>query len=89
VENVTPEDIMAEAISARAEKAGVHRFTEPGAANICSAEGIVLVQALKEGPLKIDFGHCRFIRDALTGEHVDGQKPVPFRLGEVRLFKMR
>ena len=89
VENVAPEDITAEAIAARAAKAGVHLFTAPGAANVCSAEGVVLVQALKEGPLAVDFGSCGTVRDALTGALVcNGPKAVfPFRLGETRLFK--
>ena len=88
VENVTPADITAEAIAARAAQAGVHRFTAPGAANVCSAEGVVLVQALKEGPLEIDFGLCGPVRDALTGAFVcNGPRAVlPFRLGETRLF---
>ena len=90
VENVTPEDITAEAIAARARKAGVHCFTAPGAANVCSAEGIVLVQALKEGPLEIDFGSCGTVRDARDGTVVcNGPKvTLPFRLGETRLFKL-
>ena len=89
VENVTPEDITAEAIAVRAAKAGVHLFTAPGAANVCSAEGIVLVQALKEGALEIDFGKSGTVHDALTGAFVcNGPKAVlPFRLGETRLFK--
>ena len=89
VENVTPEDITAEAIAARAAKAGVHLLTAPNAANVCSAEGIVLVQALKDGPLEIDFGKGGAVHDALTGAFVcNGPKAVlPFRLGQTRLFK--
>jgi len=90
VENVTPGDITAEAIAARARKAGVHCFTAPGAANVCSAEGVVLVQALKEGPLAIDFGSSGTVRDALTGAAVcKGPKvDLPFRIGETRLFRV-
>lgn len=90
VENVTPEDITAEAIAARAAKAGVHCFTAPGAANVCSAEGIVLIQALKEGPLEIDFGRRTTVKDAFGGEFVcDGPKAtLQFRLGETRVFWM-
>jgi hypothetical protein len=90
VENVTPEDITAEAIAARAAKAGVHLFTAPGAANVCSAEGIVLIQALKEGPLEIDFGRPATVKDAFSGEFVcDGPKAtLQFRLGETRIFRI-
>ena len=90
VENVTPEDITAEAIAARAAKAGVHRFTAPGSANVCSAEGIVLIQALKEGPLEIDFGRRATVKDAFSGEFVcDGPKAtLQFRLGETRVFRI-
>ena len=89
VENVRPEDITAEVIAARAEKAGIHRFTAPGAANVCSAEGIVLVQALKDGPLEIDFGSSGAVHDAMTGVFVcNGPNVVlPFHTGETRLFK--
>ena len=88
VENVTPEDITAEAISARARAAGVHCFTEPGAANVCSSEGVVLVQSLRDGPLAIDFVSCGAVHDALNGGFVcTGPKAtLPFRLGETRLF---
>ena len=90
VENVTPQDITAEAIAARARKAGVHCFTAPGAANVCSAEGLLLVQALQEGPLEIDFGRRGAVMDALGGEFVcNGPKAsIPFRLGETRIFRM-
>ena len=89
VENVTPADITAEAIAARAEKAGVHLFTAPGMANVCSAEGVVLVQALQEGPLEIDFGSSGAVHDALSDAFVcNGPKAVlSFRLGETRLFR--
>ena len=89
VENVTPQDITAEAIAARAAKAGVHCFVAPGTANICSAEGVVLVQALKDGALEIDFGSPGAVYDALNGEFVcNGPKAtLPFRMGETRLFK--
>ena len=90
VENVTPQDVTAEAIAALARKAGIHCFVAPGAANVCSAEGVVLVQALREGPLEIDFGRCGAVRDALNGKFVcDGPKAtLPFRLGETRLFRI-
>ena len=88
-ENVTPQDITAEAIAARAAKAGVHCFVAPGTANICSAEGVVLVQALKDGALEIDFGSPGTVYDALNGEFVcNGPKAtLPFRMGETRLFR--
>lgn len=90
VEDVTVRDITAEAIASRAREAGVHCYTEPGAANICSADGVVLVQALREGNLAIDFGSHAIIRDALSGDFVcKGPKTVlPFRLGETRLFRV-
>ena len=89
VEGVKPEDLTAEAIASRARQVGVHCFTEPGKANVCSADGFVLVQALQEGPLAIDFGPCATVKDALNGEFVcNGPKAiVPFRLGETRIFK--
>ena len=89
VENVTPQDITAEAIAARARKAGVHCFAAPGMANICSAEGVILVQALKDGPLEVDFGVAGAVRDALNGGFVcDGPKAtLSFRKGETRLFR--
>ena len=48
-----------------------------------------IVQALKEGPLEIDFGSRGTVRDALTGAFIcNGPKAVlQFRLGETRLFK--
>ena len=48
-----------------------------------------VVQALKEGPLEIDFGKCGAVHDALSGAFVcNGPKAVlPFRLGQTRLFK--
>ena len=90
MENVTPQDVTAEAIAALARKAGIHCFVAPGAANVCSAEGVVLVQALREGPLEIDFGRRGAVTDALSGDFVcNGPKAtLPFRLGETRLFKM-
>ena len=90
VENVTPQDITAEAIAARAKEAGIHLFTAPGSANVCSSEGIVLVQALKDGPLEIDFGSCGVVKDAINGTFVcNGPKAVlPFRMGETRLFNV-
>ena len=90
VENVTSEDITAEAIATRAAEAGVHLFTAPGVANVCSAEGIVLVQALQEGPIAIDFGKSVTVHDAQSGSFVcNGPKAVlSFRLGETRLFKV-
>ena len=88
VEDVTPQDITAEAIADRAGKAGVHCFTAPGEANACSSDGVVLVQALREGPLAIDFGSDGVVRDALSGKFVcvGPKAELPFRLGETRLF---
>ena len=88
VEDVTPQDVTAEAIADRARKAGVHCFTAPGEANVCSSEGIVLVQALRAGMLAIDFGSDGAVRDALSGKFVcvGPKAELPFRLGETRLF---
>lgn len=91
VENVTANDITAESIAMRAKAAGVHLYTPAGKANVCSSEGYVLVQALEEGPLEIDFGTVTPITDVLTGVTV-GRGPrltLPFRLGETRLFTNR
>lgn len=89
VENVTPADLTAEAIAAQARKAGVHLYTPPGKANVCSAEGLVLIQALVEGPLTIDFGAMGTVRDFITGKTIGcGPKiTIDFRLGETRLFQ--
>ena len=88
VENPTPSDLTAEAIAARATKAGVHRYTAPGKANICSAEGYLAVQALADGPLEIDFGAGGEVIDVLTGKTL-GRGPkltLSFRKGENKLL---
>ena len=48
------------------------------------------MQALKDGPLEIDFGKGGEVHDVLTGAFVcNGPKAVlPFRLGETRLFRV-
>ena len=84
----TPVDMTAEAIAAHARRAGVHLYAEPGKANVLAAEGYVLVQALVEGPLDIDFGRDGDVRDWFTGAAL-GRGPklsVPFRKGETRIF---
>ena len=90
VENVTAADLTAEAISVQARRAGVHLFTAPGKANVCSAEGYVVVQALQEGPLEIDFGTACRVVDMLTGEPV-GHGPVVtrrFATGECHVYRL-
>ena len=90
VENVTAADLTAEAISVQARRAGVHLFTAPGKANVCSAEGYVVVQALQEGPLEIDFGTACRVVDMLTGEPV-GHGPVVtrrFAKGECHVYRL-
>ena len=90
VENVTPADLTAAAIGARARAAGARCYTAPGRANVCAAEGFVLVQALGEGPLEIDFGEAGPVTDFLSGETV-GTGPrliLPFRTGETRIFRL-
>ena len=85
---VSGADLTAEALAARAKRAGAHCYVEPGKADIAVAEGFVLVQALSDGPLEIDFGVTGPVRDALTGQTI-GNGPrltVPYRLGETRIF---
>ncbi len=55
-----------------------------------SSEGFVLVQALRDGPLEIDFGSSSAVYDAFNGSFVcSGPKAtLPFRLGETRLFRV-
>ena len=89
VEAPTVEDLQSAAIAARARTAGVHCFAAPGLANVCSAEGLLAVQALTEGPLELDFGVNGEIADFFTGEVV-GRGPrltLPFKAGENRVFK--
>ena len=90
VENPEPQDLSAKAIAGRARKAGIRCYTAPGEANICSAEGFLLVQALKDGHLEIDFGTQGAVRDASDGAFVcRGPKAaLPFRKGETRIFRM-
>jgi len=91
VEKMSGADLQAEAIAARAQKAGVHLWAPAGRANVCSAEGIVLVQARQDGLLDLDFGFAGEVVDFFTDEPV-GRGPkigVPFRQGETRLFRLR
>ena len=90
VEKMTGADLQAEAIAARAKQAGVHLWTAAGKANVCSAEGFLVVQALEEGPLALDVGAACEVVDFFTGETV-GKGPaltLPFRLGETRVFRL-
>ena len=90
VEKLTAADLAAGAIAARARQAGVHLWTAADKANVCSAEGLVVVQALEAGPLAIDFGAAGEITDFFTGASVGTgpQLTLPFRLGETRVFRI-
>ena len=77
-----------ELVCAFAKMAGVHLFTEGNAA-IWAAEGILSIQAHKSGPLVIQTGHSRTVKDTLTDAKL-GRGPritVPMEAGEVRVLR--
>ncbi len=87
----TGEELTAANLALCARRAGAHLYTKPGEADIASAEGIVMVQAQKDGPVEIDFGVDAQVRDFLTHAAV-GQGPrvkLVFRRGETRIFDVR
>ena len=64
-------------------------FTEAGP-SVWAAEGFVSVQACTNGPVQIDIGSQRSVRDALDDTAV-GAGPhltIPMTRGEVRVLKM-
>jgi len=81
---------LPEALSALARRAGVHAYAKPLECNVCAAEGVVALQALKEGPITVDFGAKAPVLDLLANA-VIGEGPVlsvPFDKGETRVFKI-
>jgi beta-galactosidase len=75
-------------VRAFARTAGVHLFTEANAA-VWAAEGFLSIQAHNSGPLVIQTGHSRIVRDALTGEKL-GRGPtltLPMEAGEARVLR--
>lgn len=77
-------------VAALGRLAGVHLYTRPGEAAVWAAEDRVMAQALKEGPLTVDFGVKGAVLDSSSGERV-ANGPVatlPFGLGDVRVFRV-
>jgi len=77
-----------ELVHALARQAGVHLFTETGAA-VWAADGYLSIQAHVAGPLEIDTGKEGPVTDALDGAPL-GQGPVvrlDFAQGEVRVLR--
>jgi hypothetical protein len=82
-------DLHAGAVAAEAKKAGVHLYAPAGSAFVCAAEGYVAVQALRQGPIRLNFtGHP--VVDVLSGRRVSETDEVDlrFQLGETRIFKI-
>ncbi len=82
-------DLRSDVIAAEAEKAGVHLYAPAGSAFVCAAEGYVVVQALRQGPIKLNFtGHP--VVDVLSGRKVSETKEAELRFqsGETRIFKI-
>lgn len=91
VENVTAMDVTSVAIAAAAARANAHRYTRPGAACVNAAEGFVVVTAMDDGPLAIDFGNKGDVIDCLTKKKA-GVGPTltfDFRKGETRIFQAK
>ncbi|MBO7721677.1 MAG: hypothetical protein J6T01_04635 [Kiritimatiellae bacterium] len=91
VVNPGPADLTPAAIAANVRRAGGRVYVAPGTANLCAAEGFVMVQALKDGPVEIDFGSGGEVRDFFSGSVV-GEGPrvtARFRRGQTRVFEIR
>ncbi|MBO7207777.1 MAG: hypothetical protein J6W10_09235 [Kiritimatiellae bacterium] len=84
-----PSDLHAGSVAAEAKKAGVHLYAPAGSAFVCAAEGYVVVQALRKGPLKLNFTGGPVV-DVLSGQRAADAKEVGlnFQLGETRIFKI-
>lgn len=83
-------DLWSGSIAAEAKKAGVHFYAPAGSAFVCAAEGYVVVQALREGDLKLSFTGCPVV-DVLSGRIVSetSEANLKFRFGETRIFKIK
>ncbi len=83
-------DLWSGSIAAEAKKAGVHFYAPAGSAFVCAAEGYVVVQALREGDLKLSFTGCPVV-DVLSGRIVSetSEANLKFRSGETRIFKIK
>ena len=83
-------DLWSGSIAAQAKKAGVHFYAPAGSAFVCAAEGYVVVQALREGDLKLSFTGCPVV-DVLSGRIVSetSEANLKFRSGETRIFKIK
>lgn len=89
VEANNASDLHAGAVAAEAKKAGVHLYAPAGSAFVCAAEGYVAVQALRQGPIRLNFtGHP--VVDVLSGRRVSetDEADLRFQLGETRIFKI-
>ena len=83
-------DLWSGSIAVEAKKAGVHFYAPAGSAFVCAAEGYVVVQALREGDLKLSFTGCPVV-DVLSGRIVSetSEANLKFRSGETRIFKIK
>ena len=83
-------DLWSGSIAVEAKKAGVHFYAPAGSAFVCAAEGYVVVQALREGDLKLSFTGCPVV-DVLSGRIVSetSEANLKFRFGETRIFKIK
>ncbi|MBR4654427.1 MAG: hypothetical protein IKO72_13795 [Kiritimatiellae bacterium] len=86
----TPRIPNAAFVAALCRLAGVHLYAPPGAAAVWAAEGYVMVQAFKAGKMELDFGACKAVSDALTGERLgsDPRISLEFDTGDVRIFSV-
>lgn len=90
VERPTVADLTAAVIAERARRAGAHLYVAPDVANVCAADGYVMIQALVDGPLEVDFGARAVVSDFFTGARlgIGPRLSVPFRRGEPRIFRV-
>lgn len=82
-------DLWSGSIAAEAKKAGVHFYAPAGSAFVCAAEGYVVVQALKDGLITLNFKSGPVV-DVLSGEKISDTSTVTikFSKGETRIFKI-
>ena len=82
-------DLLCDNVAKEAKKAGVHLYAPAGSAFVCAAEGYVVIQALKEGNLSLNFPSYP-VRDVLTGKvfSKDAISNMVFHCGETKIFKI-
>lgn len=78
-----------ELVHAIAKAGGAHMYTEPGP-SVWAAEGILSVQACTNGPVQIDTGRQRSVRDVIAGSTIGAGPHLTIQMmrGEVRVLKM-